>query len=648
MPRSIFRNIAGRNECLAGAGWFAISAVLGLTTDAAAQEVLLERLQNAEGPAQSAHTHPALTPISRSETSVSQSQDIIEALAGELIIPIDSTASERAYSNVTLGPYVDHDARFPNLVIDYSGGAASYDLGNGYNHSGTDFLLYPFPWHQMDEEMPRVIAARGGTIESIANDEPDRNCVWDESFSTPSNGLRIRHEDGSAGVYLHMRRGSLSHLSVGQTVSQGDVLGEIASSGISTLPHLHFELRDADGNIIDPFAGPQSQPESLWRHQPAYLQTDVLRVSTHSAPPEFSLDSCVQSTVNAREVFQPGDTVFASVTMRHQPIGGAASTVIAYTPDGNEIHRESASPYSGASRPVLTATVVDATLPAEAPAGTWRLRVLYDDKVYHGHFFVGEQPESTQVVSAVLPSSRSIMSGTTATAYMTVVNSGNEAAEACTVRPATLFDGRVGFQRTDPVTNAVAGNADTAFDIPQGGSQSLVVSITPDENSEGHSLDLPLAVQCANTDAAPRTIGVNSLRLSFGSDPVPDLIAVSATPTSDGILTLANESAAGAFAIAVANNGEAAPLTVQPVVSDPALPLTATICETDASTGACLTSRSASLEREFGAGETATYSIFIRAAGPVPFDPAQHRIAFEALDSDNVSRGATSIAVRTQ
>ena len=50
-------------------------------------------------------------------------------------------------------------------------------------------------------------------------------------------------------------------------VECGAVLGLIGSSGNSAMPHLHFEVQGPDGAVVDPFAGPLSQPDSWWRAQ---------------------------------------------------------------------------------------------------------------------------------------------------------------------------------------------------------------------------------------------------------------------------------------------------------------------------------------------------------------------------------------------
>ena len=71
-------------------------------------------------------------------------------------------------------------------------------------------------------------------------------------FAGPKGGygqlVELRHADGTTTRYAHLDR---IDVTVGQRLERGELLGTVGSTGQSTGPHLHFEVRQ-NGQAIDP------------------------------------------------------------------------------------------------------------------------------------------------------------------------------------------------------------------------------------------------------------------------------------------------------------------------------------------------------------------------------------------------------------
>jgi murein DD-endopeptidase MepM/ murein hydrolase activator NlpD len=80
----------------------------------------------------------------------------------------------------------------------------------------------------MDNNLVEVIAAAPGTILAVHDGEFDRNCT---SNSLTANYIMIQHADGSQALYWHMKNVSVTTKTVGQTVTAGEHLGVVGSSG---------------------------------------------------------------------------------------------------------------------------------------------------------------------------------------------------------------------------------------------------------------------------------------------------------------------------------------------------------------------------------------------------------------------------------
>ncbi len=143
------------------------------------------------------------------------------------------------------------DLNFGFGVLDYQGGGKTYD-----GHNGVDIDVANF--RAMEADFP-ILAAADGVVIDLADGNPDRNmaCVGDWNFVT------IGHANGWRSIYGHLKNSSVT-VTVGQSVNAGDMLGVVGSSGCSTAPHLHFEVRDDQNNVISAFQ------QAMWNAPPVY------------------------------------------------------------------------------------------------------------------------------------------------------------------------------------------------------------------------------------------------------------------------------------------------------------------------------------------------------------------------------------------
>ena len=252
--------------------------------------------------------------------------------------------------------------------------------------------------------------------------------------------------------------------------------------------------------------------------------------------------------------------------------------------------------------------------------------------------------------SSLLPTSRSVQVDDLATVFATVINGGDETATGCTIAPAQAFVGTFFYQETDPLTNAPIGTRNQPVDIPgTNGFKTFVIGFQPEEPFD--STETELVFDCANSGPAPTLSGVNTLLLSAAVNPVPDIIALGATPTNDGITAIPFRSGTGFFTVASVNVGATGLMAATVEPSDATLPLSLSICETDPATSVCTNPPAPTpgpVTTQIGANETPTFAIFATANDDVDLDAAARRLLVTFADDLGVVRGATSVAVRTR
>jgi hypothetical protein len=253
---------------------------------------------------------------------------------------------------------------------------------------------------------------------------------------------------------------------------------------------------------------------------------------------------------------------------------------------------------------------------------------------------------NTNVVAALLPSSRSVQVGTAATVFGTMINTGQSIAAACSITLPTGIPATFQYQTTDPATNQVTGLPNTAVTIAPGAAQSFILAITP--TAPFPPTDVQFSFDCANSDPAPVNTGLNTLLLSASNTPVPDIVALAATTTNDGIVNVPGTTGTGAFAVATVNVGASGSITASADTGIASLLVNIFLCQTDPGTGQCISTVDTSVTTTINANATPTFGIFVQGNGNVPFDPATNRIFVRFKDGGGVTRGSTSVAVRTQ
>jgi YVTN family beta-propeller protein len=249
------------------------------------------------------------------------------------------------------------------------------------------------------------------------------------------------------------------------------------------------------------------------------------------------------------------------------------------------------------------------------------------------------------LVAAVLPSSRSVQVGATATAFATIINAGSTTVNACGIYVLTNIAVNFSYQATDPA-NQVTGSPNTPVDIAAGAAQSFVISLTP--TAAIAPTDVRLSFGCSNTNPAPISAGLNTLLFSASTTPIPDIVALAATLNNDGIVNVPGTTGTGAFAVATVNVGASGSITASADTGAASLPVNIFLCQTDPATGQCISAIGSTVTTAINANATPTFGIFVQGNGDVPFDPAASRIFVRFEDGGGVTRGSTSVAVRTQ
>jgi murein DD-endopeptidase MepM/ murein hydrolase activator NlpD len=113
----------------------------------------------------------------------------------------------------------------------------SHRIWQGYHSAFTHYgnLAIDF---KMKPGTP-IHAARGGVVAMVV--ENNKKGGVGKRYVGKENSIVIRHSDSTFAHYLHLQNeGALA--AVGDTVTEGQLIGFSGHTGFSAFPHLHFEI----------------------------------------------------------------------------------------------------------------------------------------------------------------------------------------------------------------------------------------------------------------------------------------------------------------------------------------------------------------------------------------------------------------------
>lgn len=208
-------------------------------------------VQQTELETQRAESDELLIQMAKEYEAMSAEYETYEAMEDELSAQI--AKSETDYFNALSREEAARIAAAAKNNTSSSGGSASSGSSGSwvfplaYATQITDaygYRIHPlsgtYKWHNGVDfaagEGTAIYATKAGTVTSA---------TYNEAYG---NMVTINHGDGYSSLYGHMTRYTVS---TGDTVSAGEIIGYVGSTGWSTGPHLHFTIY-YNGSDVNP------------------------------------------------------------------------------------------------------------------------------------------------------------------------------------------------------------------------------------------------------------------------------------------------------------------------------------------------------------------------------------------------------------
>jgi murein DD-endopeptidase MepM/ murein hydrolase activator NlpD len=194
--------------------------------------------------------------------SIGDSIDILQTA------PDTEGRQELIYVGLKLGTTLKELFRFPtdDGVVDFydpNGETGKRFLtrrplqGGGIVRSNFGYRIHPI-FHTRKLHTGVDLAAKTGTPIYAAGDGIVEKAGWSSGYG---KYVMIKHVNGFETGYGHMSQIADATV-VGAKVRQGQIIGYVGSTGYSTGPHLHFEIK-INGNFVDPLSVKLPRENSL-------------------------------------------------------------------------------------------------------------------------------------------------------------------------------------------------------------------------------------------------------------------------------------------------------------------------------------------------------------------------------------------------
>ena len=143
-----------------------------------------------------------------------------------------------------------------------AGGCTDHECGGRCydGHGGTDYPVVVGT---------QVLAGADGSVVATNNGCANTGGLGNTCGGGCGNYVKIAHADGHFTLFCHLQLGSLK-VATGQAVKCGQAVGNSASSGNSSGPHLHFAWRTSGNANINSYSGKCSSSPSAWVDQGSY------------------------------------------------------------------------------------------------------------------------------------------------------------------------------------------------------------------------------------------------------------------------------------------------------------------------------------------------------------------------------------------